>query len=278
MTTKNLTGQTFLNGRAIPSSELTRLAFAGFAHFTSLQVRNRMIKGLDLHLGRLRQASIELYGKALADELVRSYINSAVESGPVDQSITVIMHSPIGEFTAHSMDIEPEVLIRTAPPENGPTGPLRLAAIHHERPLAEIKHVGEIGKTYYLHQAVRQGFDDAVFVNTYGYLSEGTIWNLAFWDGENVIWPKAQILKGTMMSMVQRQLNQLDIPQRSESITLKRLAELKGAAVMNSWTQGVSVSEIASNAFTHSEQLISLLHRAYNTEPAKKVLKNIHKN
>ncbi|MCG7500136.1 aminotransferase class IV family protein [Vibrio sp. Of7-15] len=270
MTTKILTDQTFLNGQSVPNSEITNLVFAGFAHFTALQVRNKMIKGLDLHLERLRQASIELYGKTLADELVRSYIHSAVESGPVDQSLTVTIYSPKGEFTADSMDVEPKVLIRTAPPENGPTGSLRLAAINHDRPLAEIKHVGEIGKTYYLHQAVRQGFDDAVFMNTSGYLSEGTIWNLAFWDGKTVIWPKARILKGTMMAMVQRQLSQLKIPQRSEPITLNRLSELKGAAVMNSWTPGVSISEIASNIFTNSDQLISLLHRAYKTEPAKK--------
>ncbi|WP_260260199.1 aminotransferase class IV family protein [Vibrio intestinalis] len=274
MTAKILTDQTFLNGQSIPSSEITNLVFAGFAHFTALQVRNKMIKGLDLHLDRLRKASIELYGMALPDALVESYITSAVESGARDQSLTVTIYSPKGEFTADSMDIEPKVLIRSTPAENGPTGPLRLATINHERPLAEIKHVGEIGKTYYLHQAVRQGFDDAVFMNSNGYLSEGTIWNLAFWDGETVIWPKARILKGTMMAMVQRQLNQLKIPQRSESITLNRLSELTGAAVMNSWTPGVSISEIASNIFINSDQLISLLHRAYYTEPARKVLEN----
>lgn len=272
MPTATITNQTLLNGQSIPSSEMTNLAFAGFAHFTALQVRNRKIKGLDLHLDRLRQASMVLYGRTLPDALVRSYIRSAVESGPVDQSLTVTIYSPKGEFTVDSMDIDPAVLIRTSSPANGPKGPLRLAVINHERPLAEIKHVGEIGKTYYLHQAVRQGFDDAVFINKSGHLSEGSIWNLAFWDGKTVIWPKAHMLKGTMMAMVQRQLTQLNIPQRSEPITLERLPELRGAAVMNSWTPSISVAGIAENNFTNSEQLISLLHRAYETEPAEKVL------
>lgn len=272
MSMATLINQTLLNGQSIPSSEMTNLAFSGFAHFTALQVRSRKIKGLDLHLDRLRQASMALYGRTLPDVLVRSYIRSAVESGPENQSLTVTIYSPKGEFTADSMDIDPSILIRTSLPENGPKGPLRLAVIEHERPLAEIKHVGEIGKTYYLHQAVRQGFDDAAFINQSGHLTEGSIWNLVFWDGKTVIWPKAHMLRGTMMAMVQRQLTQLNIPQNSERITLERLSELRGAAVMNSWTPGISVAGIASNNFTNSDQLISLLHRAYQTEPAEKVL------
>lgn len=272
MAIKTLTDQTLLNGQSIPSSEMTLLAFSGFAHFTALQVRNKMIKGLDLHLDRLRQASKALFGRTLPDELVRSYIHSAVESGLDDQSLTVTMYSPKGEFTVDSMDSDPAVLIRTSSPANGPKGPLRLAAINYERPLAEIKHVGEIGKTYFLHQAVQQGFDDAAFVDKNGHLTEGSIWNLVFWDGETVIWPRARMLRGTMMAIVQRQLTELGIPQRSESITLERLTELRGAAVMNSWTPGISITEIQSSKFTNSEQLISLLHRAYNRMPSKKVL------
>ncbi len=264
----NPTDQTLLNGQLVQSSEITNLAFSGFAHFSALQVRDRKIKGLDLHLARLRQASLTLYNRASTDTLIRSYLRSAIENSPPNHSLTITVYSPKGEFTVQSMDIEPAVLIRTSAPTNGPAGPLRLAAIPHERPLPETKHVGEIGKTYYLHQAVKRGFDDAVFVNNDGHLSEGSIWSLVFWDGESVIWPKARILKGTMMGIVQRQLSRLNIPQRDEIITMSRLAELQGAAVMNSWTPGISVTEIESNSFTEPNALIELLHKAYKAEPA----------
>lgn len=271
MTTQHDTHLAFLNGQQIPDSELTNLAFAGFAHFTALQVRNHRVKGLDLHSDRLRQASVALYGRTLSDEQLRYYIRSAIESGPADQSLTVTLYSPEGEFTANSMESDPAIFIRTSAPASGPSGPLRLAAIPHERPLPEIKHVGEIGKTYYLHLAIRQGFDDAAFVDRHGHLSEGSIWNLAFWDGETILWPKARMLKGTMMGIVQRQLSLLDIPQRSETITLEHLSGLQGAAVMNSWTPGISVTDIASNPFSRSEQLVSLLYKAYIAEPAERV-------
>ncbi|CCN80643.1 putative Branched-chain amino acid aminotransferase/4-amino-4-deoxychorismate lyase [Vibrio nigripulchritudo SFn27] len=263
--------QTLLNGEFIPNSEICRLAFSGFAHFTALQVRDRKIKGMDLHLERLRNASMTLFGKAVPDEIVRSYVRTALEKGPADLSLTVTVYSPEGEFTSASMNIEPKVLIRTSAPSNGPDGPLKLAAIHHQRPLANIKHVGEIGKTYYLHQAIRQGFDDAVFIDNNNRISEGTIWNMAFWDGETIVWPKADMLKGTMMAMVQRQLTKLDIPQRTEPVTPEGLSELKGAVVMNSWTPGINVSEISSHKFPHSNELSALLHNAYENEPAEDV-------
>ncbi|MFB2733814.1 aminotransferase class IV family protein [Shewanella mangrovisoli] len=257
-----------INGHPVNLSELSPLAFAGFAHFTAMQVRNRKIKGLDLHLERLREASLAFFGKALPDEQLRSHIKTAVDEGDKDLSLTVTIFSHHGEFTTNSMDVKPSVLVRTGAPSDGPTGPLRLSAVEHERPLATIKHVGEAGKTYYLHQAVRQGFDDAAFVDKHGCLSEATIWNLVFWDGKTVIWPKADILKGTMMGIIQRQLERLNIPQRHEAITFKRLGELSGAAVMNSWTPGIPITTIASNIIEEKKSFISLLHKAYEAEPA----------
>lgn len=268
MTTQPSTYQSRINGHPATLSELSPLAFAGFAHFTAMQVRDCKIKGLDLHLDRLRKASLELFGRAPSAEKLRFHIKTAVEEGEEDQSLTVTVFSPNGEFTANSMDVEPAVLIRTGAPSDGPKGPLRLSTVNYERPLATIKHVGEVGKTYYLHQAIRQGFDDAAFVDSHGCLSEATIWNLVFWDDGTVIWPRATMLKGTMMGIIQRQLERLDIPQRLEAITFERLGELSGAAVMNSWTPGIPVTAFASNVIAEAKPFISLLHKAYKAEPA----------
>ncbi|MDR9767898.1 aminotransferase class IV family protein [Shewanella baltica] len=271
MSTEISTYQAQLNGHPVNLSELTPLAFAGFAHFTAMQIRNGKIKGLDLHLRRLHRASVEFFGMALPDELVQSYIKKTIGEGHEDLSLTVTIFSRHGEFTADSMNVEPAVLVRTGAPFNGPNGPLRLAAINHERPLPTIKHVGEVGKTYFLHQAIRKGFDDAAFVDNLGHLSEATIWNLVFWDGETVIWPKAKILNGTMMSIVQRQLEHLNIPQRHETITLKRLSELSGAAVMNSWSPGISITTIGTVTIAEAKPFIRLLHQAFEAEPASTI-------
>ncbi|QPC42560.1 aminotransferase class IV family protein [Kaustia mangrovi] len=258
-----------IDGHPATASQLAPLAFAGFAHFTAMQIRNRSVKGLDLHLARLRKASTELFGRALPDDRILSCIGAAVDAGPRDCSLTVTVFAHDGEFTVNSMDAEPAVLVRTGAPSNGPRGPLRLSVAEYERPLPAIKHVGEIGKTHYLHQAARQGFDDAAFVDRHGRLSEATIWNLVFWDGDTVIWPNAAMLTGTMMGIVQRQLDRLGVPQRHEDITLERAGQLAGAAVMNSWTPGIAVTAMAGHNIAEAGPFMSLLHDAYAAEPAR---------
>lgn len=253
------------NGQTAAAEELAPIAFAGYAHFTAMQVRGGKIRGLDLHLARLRSASEELFGRALPDERVRSFLRTALEAGPADLSLTATVYEPAGEFTV--TDAEPEILIRTGPAASGPEGPLALAAVEHERFLPAVKHVGEVAKTYFLRQAVEQGFDDAAFVDRRGRLSEGSIWNLAFWDGEAVVWPRADILIGTTMGIVHRQLEQLGIPQRFQKVTLPDLPALSGAVVMNSWTPGVAVHRIGSVSLPEAPAFLELLHRTYQAEP-----------
>ncbi|MGV9378858.1 aminotransferase class IV family protein [Nonomuraea sp. NPDC003707] len=253
------------NGRPATAEELAPLAFAGYAHFTAMQVRGGRVRGLDLHLERLRRASVELFGRAVPDDRVRSYLRAALRAGPADVSLTATVHSPAGEFTV--AEGEPEVLVRTGPAASGPAGPLTLAAVEHERFLPAVKHVGEVAKTYVLRQAAGQGFDDAAFVDRRGRLSEGSIWNLAFWDGTAVVWPVAEMLTGTTMAVVRRRLDHLGVPQRAQEVTLADLPALAGAVVMNSWTPGVPVHRIGSVPLPEAEPFVRLLHRAYQAEP-----------
>ncbi|GAA2288834.1 aminotransferase class IV family protein [Actinomadura luteofluorescens] len=255
------------NGRAATSDELAPLAFAGFAHFTAMQVRGGKVRGLDLHLGRLRSASMELFGRALPDERVRSYLRAALEAGPADVSLTATMYSSPGEFTAGENPGEPEVLVRTGPPASGPEGPLRLATVEYDRYLPSLKHVGEVAKTHLMRRAVQDGFDDAAFVDRQGRLSEATIWNLAFWDGDAVVWPEAEMLLGTTMGIVRRQLDRLGIPQRVRQVTPADVPGLAGAVVMNSWTPGVAVHQIGATHVPAAPHFLDLLHQAYQAEP-----------
>lgn len=254
-----------LGGRPATAEELAPLAFAGYAHFTAMQVRGGRVRGLDLHLDRLREASSEMFGRAVPDERIRELLRTAVEAGPDDLSLTATVFAPSGEFTAEGGG--PEVLVRTRPPSDGPRGPLALAAVEHERDLPAVKHVGEVGKTYQMRRAAAAGFDDAAFVDRRGRLSEGTIWNLAFWDGESVIWPDAPMLVGTTMGIVRRRLEGLGVPQVVREVTPAGAAGLSGAVVMNSWTPGVAVNRLGEASLPDAPEFVGLLHDAFGGEP-----------
>ncbi|KWK50458.1 branched-chain amino acid aminotransferase [Burkholderia stagnalis] len=256
-----------LNGMAATQDALAPLAFAGHAHFTAMQVRDGRIRGLDLHLARLRDASHALFGQALPDERMRAFLRAALEHAPSALSLTATVHATTGEFAAARDDEALDVLVRTAPPSSGPAGPLDLALFDYERVLPGIKHVGEVAKTHFLRRAVAQGFDDAAFVDRRGRISEGSIWNLAFRDGDAVVWPAAGRLDGVTMQIVRRQLARLGVPQHDRALTPADVPAMTGAAVMNSWTPGIAVRRFGAATLPDAASFVALLHRAYEAEP-----------
>ena len=255
-----------LDGVAATPDALAALAFAGHAHFTAMQVRDGRIRGLDLHLARLRDASNALFGHALPDERIRTLLRAALEHAPSALSLTATVYSTTGEFVAPRGDERLDVLVRTAAPSSGPAGPLDLALFEHERVLPDIKHVGEVAKTHFLRRAVAQGFDDAAFTDRHGRLSEGSIWNLAFRDGDTVVWPVAGMLAGVTMRIVRRQLARLGVPQDDRELTPADLPSLAGAVVMNSWTPGIAVRRLGTATLPDTSSFVALLRRAYEQE------------
>lgn len=254
------------NGRDATADDLAPLAFAGYAHFTAAQVRGGRIRGLDLHLDRLRFASLELFGRSLPDDLIRAQVRTALAAGPPDVSLTATVYASGGEFRpVDGGDLD--LLVRTGPPATAPAGPLALAVVEYERYLAAVKHTGEVAKTHALRHATATGFDDAAFVDRQGRLSEASIWNLAFWDGTAVVWPVADVLGGVTMGIVRRQLTTRGVPQRDAEVTPADLAGLTGAVVMNSWTPGVAVHRIGDVPVPAAPDFLAALHDAYVAEP-----------
>lgn len=261
-----------LNGVPATSADLTPLAFAGYAHFTAMQVRNRAVRGLDLHLQRLRHASKELFGWHLRDDKIIAYLRVAMAAaGESDASLTCFVTSRPGEFAPVGEKPALDVLVKVTAPATPPVGPLTLDIVRHERHLPQIKHVGEVGKTLFLRQANSRGFDDAAFEDRFGRLSEATIWNLAFWDGESVIWPKADYLPGVTMQILARRLEIMGVEQRTCEIRRSDISEQFSAVLMNSWTPGIPVSWLGDGRMTQDIALIRILDEAYRKEMPIKI-------
>ncbi|MFE3441402.1 aminotransferase class IV family protein [Nocardia sp. NPDC059180] len=258
---------TLIDGQPADPATLTTNAFAGFAHFTAMQVRDGAVRGLDLHFDRLVYASRSMFNAELSPERIRADLRTAIEASPSDLSLYLTVFDSNGEFTNDSAEPSLHTLIRTAPPANGPQGPLSLAIFEHVRFMPEIKHVGEGAKTYYMRRARAEGFDDAAFVDRQGRLSEASIWNLAFWDGDAVVWPEAAVLTGTMMGTVRRRLEAAGVPQGTQVVRPADVGKYRGAVVLNSWTPAIAVHRIGDTPLDGSSELVELLHTAYESEP-----------
>lgn len=257
----------YVNAKTASAKEYEDLLFAGHAHFTAMQMRNHAVKGLDLHIERLQKATRSLFKQELDVSDVEKQLSTVARLSPPDASLTVTLYSSDGEFTPRSDNATLNVLIKTAPPHNGPTKALSLKSFAHQRPLAHIKHVGEVGKTFFMRQAHEYGFDDALFVDLEGFVTEGSIWNIALWDGETVIWPDGELLAGTMMESLKRQLSKLGISHKTDRVKFDKLSQYRGAVLLNSWTPSVPITQIDSISFPDSSALEQILKDAYTFEP-----------
>lgn len=262
---------TYFNGRVATAEDLAPLAFTGYSHFTAMQVRDYSVKGLDLHLSRLQTASSLLFGRHLPDSQVREYLRVAIEAAPPDSSVTCFFASRPGEFMPAGPVSALDVLIKVVDPAVPPAGPMAFDVVRHERHLPHIKHVGEVSKTLYLRRANARGFDDAAFEDSAGRLSEATIWNLAFWDGESVIWPEADVLSGVTMQILVRQLDAKGIPQTTRLVRQSDLTESMSAVAMNSWTPGIALTRLGEHQLKNDPAFTRLLHDAYAAEPLARI-------
>ena len=187
-----------VNGREADEEAVSLLEHEGWGHFTAMQVRGGRTRGLDLHLSRLEAAHREVYGRALGGEEVRACIRHAL-GGQLDASVRVY-----GYWAG--------LIVTVREPRDMPRRPHSMMALHFQRPLARLKHVGSWGQGRLREVALAAGFDDGLLVDEAGRISEGTITNVGFWRDGTVIWPDGPKLQGITMLLLRRQLTAVGLP------------------------------------------------------------------
>ncbi len=209
-----------VNGQDADESALALLDHEGWGHFTAMQVRNGCTRGLQLHLARLDAAHREIYGKPVDGELVRARIRHAL-NGRLDASVRVY-----GYWAG--------LIVTIRGPQEMLSRPYSMTAQHFQRPLARLKHVGSWGQGRFHELATAAGFDEGLFVDETGRISEGNITNVGFWRDGRVIWPDAPKLDGITMLVLQRELTAGGIPQAEAVVRVQDLASYDGMMLCNS--------------------------------------------
>src|SRR3546814_12541979 len=156
-------------------------------HFTTMQVRDGAVRGLDLHLARLREATAELLDVAFDDARATGGLRQALDiagSGDCTARVTVCAR----EFERAAQASQPlaagdlDVIVALTPPREPSPESMRAASFVHKRALPHIKHVGTFAQFHLARQARGRGFDDVLFVGSAGRVSEGTVWKVGFWE------------------------------------------------------------------------------------------------
>jgi branched-subunit amino acid aminotransferase/4-amino-4-deoxychorismate lyase len=262
------------NGRIVEAdcgsaaaSALHALALRNYGHFTSMQVRGGAVRGLDLHLRRLRDATRELFATELDDQRVLDGLRRGFDAAATtDCSARVTICAAAFDFRDPLRAVDVDVIVSISAPAEPEAEPRRVKSFRHERALPHVKHVGTFPLFHFSRAARGAGFDDALFVSHDGRISEGSVWNLGLWDGRQVTWPLAPALRGTCEQLLQAGLDALGVAQASREVRLEELARFRAGFACNSrgaWT----LAGVDEMAWPRAPDLAELLAQALARHP-----------
>ncbi len=253
-----------LNGAPARSEDLA--GALGYGHFTAMQVRDGKVRGLDVHLDRLVASTRRLFAVDLDTDAVRGYVRQAVQDEPA-LSVRVVIFSRSMNWSDPGAPAEPDILVRTAPPHEHESSPLRLRSVRYERVLPEVKHVGTFGLIHHSREAKMAGYDDALFIDYQGRVSEASIWNVGFLDGGTVIWPQAPVLDGIGQQLIRKGLDRNGIPQQVRDVLPAELPELDATFLTNSETIGRPVGSLDDVELPFDPKIVPMLTEAFESNP-----------
>ncbi|MFI2225241.1 aminotransferase class IV family protein [Streptomyces fradiae] len=258
-----------LNGKLATLDDLQALALTNYGHFTSMRMEDGTVRGLSLHLDRLVRDCRIVFGVELDRERTRDYIRQAVHGVKGVAGIRVTVFDPALDMGRPSDAKDPHVLVNLRPAGAMPPPPLTAKTFTFTRDNAQVKHIGLHPQLRLRRDAQLAGFDDAVFVEPDGRVSEGGTWNLGFvtHDG-TVVWPDAPVLPGTTMLLLQG----LDAPKQiTAPVRLSDIPNMAAAFATNTTIGVRSVSALDDVQFPQDHPVLAELRDAYAAIPGERL-------
>ena len=246
-----------INGAPATWEKMLPVATQNYGHITMVQMRGGMVRGLEHHLARLKAANRELFGRTLAVKDVLEGLRAVGEARP---DATVRVNVFAGEEAEN-------VMVTAMEPIEPNWIPARFALIAYERDMAHLKHVGSFGLSLRQRQAVAEGYDGAVFYDRNNEISEATIWNVGFFDGDTVVWPSAPSLRGISQIIIDEGLLAAGVKVRYEPVHTGSLSRYDSAFLTNSITFGRLLSSIGEVTFDTCTDASQIIRRAYESTP-----------
>ncbi|MGW1074879.1 aminotransferase class IV family protein [Streptomyces sp. NPDC002537] len=265
-----------IDGAPAPPASLRALALTNYGHFTTMRVENGTVRGLSLHLDRLTRDCRAVFGAELDPARVVEYVRRAVDdrSGPVTVRVTVF--DPDLDTLRPCAEANPRVLVTARPAGATAPPPLRAKLFAFRRDTPAVKHVGLFGQYRLRREAQLAGFDDALFVEPAGgvsedvvseeVVSEGSTWNVGFVDaGGTVVWPRADVLAGVTM----RVLRAAHGRTVTAPVPVGRLPRMRAAFATNASVGVRAISAIDDMSFPENEKVVGELRELYARIPGE---------
>ena len=257
-----------LNGEPASADDLRHLVQTNYGHFTAFRVEDGKVRGLDLHLDRLQHATRELFGSELDRERVRGYLRQAVAGEARELSVRVNVFARALDRERLDQAVEADVLVIVAPASSRAATSLRVKSFRYARELPSIKHVGTFPLFHHRRLARLAGYDDALFVDADGRISEGSIWNIGFVDrAGDIVWPDAPQLDGVSMQLLKAGLARAGMHSVVRPIRLAEISEFRAAFFTNASAPVRPIALVDERSFVIDDGVFVPLTRSYQSNP-----------
>lgn len=259
-----------VDGAPATPGDLACLALVNYGAYTSFRVEDGGVRGLDLHLARLEAEAVELFGEPVGESRLRALMRAAVGDRAACWFRVSLFSHEVSPRTPDWRGV-PRVMIAVSPsPAPFGDGP-RLQPQTYAREAAHLKHVATFGLIRARRAARAAGFDDALFVDGDGRISEGSLWNIGFLRDGDVVWPQAPMLAGVAQALVQRGLAGVGLEGGAEPVRLADLGSFDAAFLCNSATPACAVAAIGDRIFPARPALIDRLRTAWASNPVQPI-------
>lgn len=257
-----------LNGAPATIDDLKALALTNFGHFTSMLVEGGRVRGLSLHLERLARDCRQLFDVDLDVERVRHFVRDVLPDDGTRTVVRITSYDPALDLGGIGHDADPHILVTTRLASGSQAPAMRLQAVSYQREIPAVKHVGLFGTMKHRRDAQRQGFDDVLFVNKDGTISEIATSNIGFVRGGRIVWPRSAYLAGVTMALLNQEL---DEPVTAESLTPGDLSQMEAAFATNAATGIRPVTCVDNTQWSADHPILSKLRELYADIPGELV-------
>jgi branched-subunit amino acid aminotransferase/4-amino-4-deoxychorismate lyase len=225
-----------------------------------MRVDGQRVRGLTLHLERLRRDCRRIFDADLDPDRVRHLVRHTLADTAGSVLVRVTVFDPDLALGRPGADAQPQLMVTTRPAATAPLPALRLQSAPHCRELPEVKHVGLFGALRWRRVTQRNGFDDALFTDAEAAISEAATSNIGFVDGERIVWPQADCLAGVTMRLINeaRQTDATTAP-----VTLSDLAGVDAVFATNAAVGVRSVSAVDGIQWVDDHPVLDILRRQY---------------
>ena len=255
-----------IDGLPPTEADLHYLATVNYGAYTAFRVEGGGVRGLDLHLARLDAYAFELFGEPVGERALCDLLRTALADRR-DAWVRVSLFSPEILPRTPSAHGRPKVMTTVSPPPPPLATSVRLRVQTYAREDAHIKHTATLGLIRARRLARQAGFDDVLFADANGLISEGASWNIGFLSGDTIVWPQAPMLAGVTQALLADGLKAQGIAQATRPIAAADLASFDAAFLCNSATPAASILAIGEHTFAADPALIARMTDAWASQP-----------